>query len=36
MSLIKNAGTVVPAVLLTAVAVLSVGALIGLSSWAVL
>ena len=32
MSLIKNAGTVIPAVLLTAVAVISVAALIGLSS----
>ena len=32
----KNAGTVIPVLLLTAATVLSVGALIGLSSWAVL
>ena len=36
MSPIKNAGTIIPAVLLTAVAVISVAALIGLSSWALL
>ena len=36
MSLIKNAGTVIPAVLLTAVAVLGIAGLIGLSSWALL
>ena len=35
MKTIKNAGTAVPVVLLTAVAVLAVGTLIGPSSWAV-
>jgi hypothetical protein len=34
--MIKNAGTVIPVVLLTAVAVLGVGALVGMSSWALL
>jgi hypothetical protein len=36
MTTIKNAGTVIPVVLLTAGAVLGVGAVIGLSSWAIL
>ena len=36
MSTIKNARFVIPVVLLTAVAVLGVAALVGLSSWALL
>ncbi len=36
MPTIKNAGAVIPVVLLTAVAVLGVGAIIGLSAWAIL
>ena len=36
MKTVEDAGTVIPAVLLTATAVLGIGVLIGLSSWSLM